>query len=85
MSFASRPVLLSKGVTSDCFIPAGTVADFNDTSMIFASTGAIILMFVFNNVVGHGSRAQGFEGHLFTSRTIAAAFVCVNVDVVQWW
>ena len=80
MSFASRPVFLSKGVTSACFISAGTVAYFNYTLRIFASTGAIILMFVFNSVVGQGSRAQHFEGHLFTSRTIAAAVVGVNVD-----
>ena len=72
MSFASRPVFLSKAVTSTCFISAGTVADFNDILMIFASAGAIILMFVFNSVVGQGSRAQDFEGHLFMSRTLAS-------------
>ena len=49
----------------------------NDILMIFASTGAILLMFVFNRVVGHGSGAQDFEGHLLTSRTIAGAVVCV--------
>ena len=37
---------MSKEVTSAWFISAGTVADFNDMFMIFASTGAIILMFV---------------------------------------
>ena len=61
------------------------VVDYNDILMIFATTGAIILMFVFNNVVGQGFRPQYFEGHLFTSRTKAAAVVCVNVDRVQWW
>ena len=85
MSFTSRPVFLSKGVTCVCFISAGTVVDFNDTLMIFASNGAIILMFVINSVVGQGSRAQYFEGHLFTSRTVAVAVVGVNVDRVQWW
>ena len=46
MSFVSRSVFMSKEVTSAWFISAGTVADFNDMFMIFASTGAIILMFV---------------------------------------
>ena len=85
MSFASRPVFLSNGVTSACFISACTVADYNNTLTISASTGAIISMFVFNSVVGQGSRAQHFEGHLFTSRTIAAAVVGVNADRVQRW
>ena len=80
---SSRAIFLSKGMTSACFISA--VADFNDILMIFASTGAIILMFVFNSVVGQRSRAQDFEGHFFTSRAIAAAVVGVNVDRVQWW
>ena len=47
MSFAYRPVYLSKGVTSACFISAGTDAYFNDILMIFAGTGAIIFKFVF--------------------------------------
>ena len=51
MSFASRPVFLSNGVTSACFISAGTVTNSNDMLMISASTGAIISMFVFNSVV----------------------------------
>ena len=45
-------------MTSACFIPAGTVADFNDILMIFANTGAKILIFVFNSAVVQGSRAQ---------------------------
>ena len=85
MSFACRPIFLSNVVTSACFISAGTVADYNDTLMISASTGAIISMFVFNSVVGQGSRAQHFEGHLFTSRTIAPAVEGVNDDRVQRW
>ena len=71
MSFAFRPVFLSKGVTSACFISAGTVAECNDILMIFASTGPIIVMLLFYSVVGQGSRARDFEGQLFTSRTIA--------------
>ena len=66
MSFASRPIFLSDGVTSACFISAGTAADSNDMLVIFARTGAMISMFVFDIVVGQGSRAQDFEGHLFT-------------------
>ena len=64
MSVAFRPVFLSKGVTSACFISVGIVADFNDILMIFASNGTLIFMFVFNSVVGHVSRAQYFERRL---------------------
>ena len=56
MSFASRLVFFSSGVTSACFMSDGTVADFSDRLMMLARVGAMMLMFVFSSAVGKGSR-----------------------------
>ena len=83
MSFASRPVFFSSGEPSACVMSDGTVADYNDISMMLARVGAMMLMFVFSSAVGKGSREQDLRGYLFTSRMLAVAVVDVNAYRVQ--